>query len=623
LSYEELKNEVTIPKYQRRLVWKDNERKEFIKTLSKGFPFGSILVYKYEKDSGKNNKKLYSIIDGLQRFSTIKKFEGNPGFFWEDESKEKLREKLEKMFDDNWGSRSGNPIREADKFFDKLVNRNDRQDRLGEITKENSLKDFVDEHGLSWDLMGLNNELNEEINNFVDLRDLEIPVIIFTGEPDELATVFENLNRGGKKLSKYQVYAASWNNENIQLKKDKYSNEILEANIDRYNNLETNREVTIEGFDPGNMRDERILNLSEIAYGIGYLSIKHVESLFDIDLTKKNSNNEDIINEIGYGILGIITQTRNSDLSSIKKMKSALDKNLTEVLKGITTVNDDINNVFKKILVKPQKTDNKNKRNSYEVGMSTNFKYLSYFASIWVLRYKLGMSLSHYTDDESNENISKTLLNLPMYYVYDTLAKSWRSSGDSRLNGYYIEDEDTHKTKRNYLHRIDKKQFDAARDSFIAEDMDSPSINFNAITRAIITIHAHLKYEKLFKPAMNYDFEHVVARSLLSSSYKKERVAAGSIGNGVYLESKENIRKRESNLWDDKDNSNNSVKAREMINSILREKNSMHYPDKAEYSKIMDKENKKIKNYNELKKMIKNREKNIFNDIYELLYVSR
>lgn len=210
-----------------------------------------------------------------------------------------------------------------------------------------------------------------------------------------------------------------------------------------------------------------------------------------------------------------------------------------------------------------------------------------------------------------------------MYYVYDTLAKSWRSSGDSRLNGYYIEDEDTHKTKRNYLHRIDKKQFDAARDSFIAEDMDSPSINFNAITRAIITIHAHLKYEKLFKPAMNYDFEHVVARSLLSSSYKKERVAAGSIGNGVYLESKENIRKRESNLWDDKDNSNNSVKAREMINSILREKNSMHYPDKAEYSKIMDKENKKIKNYNELKKMIKNREKNIFNDIYELLYVSR
>ena len=417
--------------------------------------------------------------------------------------------------------------------------------------------------------------------------------------------------------------SAYWNNENIQLKKDKYSNEILEANIDRYNNLETNREVTIEGFDPGNMRDERILNRSEIAYGIGYLSIKHVESLFDIDLTKKNSNNEDIINEIGYGILGIITQTRNSDLSSIKKMKSALDKNLTEVLKGITTVNDDINNVFKKILVKPQKTDNKNKRNSYEVGMSTNFKYLSYFASIWVLRYKLGMSLSHYTDDESNENISKTLLNLPMYYVYDTLAKSWRSSGDSRLNGYYIEDEDTHKTKRNYLHRIDKKQFDAARDSFIAEDMDSPSINFNAITRAIITIHAHLKYEKLFKPAMNYDFEHVVARSLLSSSYKKERVAAGSIGNGVYLESKENIRKRESNLWDDKDNSNNSVKAREMINSILREKNSMHYPDKAEYSKIMDKENKKIKNYNELKKMIKNREKNIFNDIYELLYVSR
>ncbi|WP_142295435.1 DUF262 domain-containing protein, partial [Staphylococcus aureus] len=41
-------------------------------TLKDGFPFGSILLYEYEND----NK--YSLIDGLQRYSTMVDFMENP-----------------------------------------------------------------------------------------------------------------------------------------------------------------------------------------------------------------------------------------------------------------------------------------------------------------------------------------------------------------------------------------------------------------------------------------------------------------------------------------------------------------------------------------------------------------
>lgn len=72
MLFYELQQRAVVPKFQRKLVWSNNEKKNFIETLSQGYPFGSILIYKYEND----NK--YSIIDGLQRFTTIEDYIDNP-----------------------------------------------------------------------------------------------------------------------------------------------------------------------------------------------------------------------------------------------------------------------------------------------------------------------------------------------------------------------------------------------------------------------------------------------------------------------------------------------------------------------------------------------------------------
>lgn len=72
IEYTELEYKIVVPKFQRRLVWSKKQKQEFIETLSNGYPFGSILIYKYE-----DNDK-FSLIDGLQRFSTIKDFKDHP-----------------------------------------------------------------------------------------------------------------------------------------------------------------------------------------------------------------------------------------------------------------------------------------------------------------------------------------------------------------------------------------------------------------------------------------------------------------------------------------------------------------------------------------------------------------
>ena len=65
-KFSELKDRIEIPKFQRGLVWSKTKKKEFIKTLKAGLPIGVLLV------SEKGDK--YLVIDGLQRFTTMKDY---------------------------------------------------------------------------------------------------------------------------------------------------------------------------------------------------------------------------------------------------------------------------------------------------------------------------------------------------------------------------------------------------------------------------------------------------------------------------------------------------------------------------------------------------------------------
>ena len=46
----------------------------------------------------------------------------------------------------------------------------------------------------------------------ISIAYLNIPAIIFDGETSELPEIFQMLNTGGTKLTKYEVFSSSWSN---------------------------------------------------------------------------------------------------------------------------------------------------------------------------------------------------------------------------------------------------------------------------------------------------------------------------------------------------------------------------------------------------------------------------
>ena len=76
------KDKITIPKFQRTLVWKKHQQKAFIDSIKKGFPVGAILLYKSSTD--KKGNTIYNLIDGLQRSTALNQYIKRPTQFFDE-----------------------------------------------------------------------------------------------------------------------------------------------------------------------------------------------------------------------------------------------------------------------------------------------------------------------------------------------------------------------------------------------------------------------------------------------------------------------------------------------------------------------------------------------------------
>ncbi len=76
------KSKITIPKFQRTLVWKKDQKKAFVDSVKKGFPVGAILLYKSTTDT--SGTTIYNLIDGLQRSTSLNQYIKAPTQFFDE-----------------------------------------------------------------------------------------------------------------------------------------------------------------------------------------------------------------------------------------------------------------------------------------------------------------------------------------------------------------------------------------------------------------------------------------------------------------------------------------------------------------------------------------------------------
>ena len=227
-SSEELnKNgKIIIPTYQRGLVWTIKKRKEFIDTIFKGNPFGVVLLYE------KGDK--YEVIDGLQRLATMKAYMDNP---------------LEFIFvtDNIPGEEQlGLIVKKKLKANNKALKDKDILSGIKNIKKKTIA--FMKEKKckpIETDVWKhISTELGYDLNDFESISNFTmfyhsflevlkfptilIPAIVYTGPYEELPDVFQRLNTGSVKLTKYEIYASIWKEILIKIEDENINDKVLE-----------------------------------------------------------------------------------------------------------------------------------------------------------------------------------------------------------------------------------------------------------------------------------------------------------------------------------------------------------------------------------------------------------
>ena len=86
---------IKLPPFQRKLVWTQKKKEDFIDTLRQGLPFGAVLIYPEDQ----TNESMLQILDGQQRLSTILEYKKCPLRFWKPLNREEYQSSLDRIND--------------------------------------------------------------------------------------------------------------------------------------------------------------------------------------------------------------------------------------------------------------------------------------------------------------------------------------------------------------------------------------------------------------------------------------------------------------------------------------------------------------------------------------------
>lgn len=556
---------IKLPKFQRGFVWPKKKKEDFVQTLHNGYPFGTLLIYPLNSKGTE-----FQLLDGQQRLSTIKQYKENSLEFW----KPLNRDQYEAAFN-SVNELLGKEKAISESCFDKVINYGDRHRSLWALRVLEKDHDATSKMKSLIEIMG---KLEDSISEFVDLEHLQIPAIVYLGDQEHIADVFANLNKGGTPLSKYEVFNAAWSEATIHLATSEDSplqEEILQNVKKYYLDMSNDAEFEIENFSEDAFTHERTITLAEFGTALGQYVVNHLPALIPKSKTAAS--------EIGFGLLGVVQGIDNRKLEDLYLHKQEIEDNVESILQKTELICNNLQSCFSKLLRRFR-----SEGDSYENGLSTTFKTLSYFAALWKF-------------EQESAEYKTTLRNITAAYVYDALTSVWSSHGDQRLMQY--------QNQRNYLEPIPRKDFKEAFDRWI--DDQNPGINFKGDVKCLVSIHANLSYLSASIPdGEAYELEHIVAKKKINDVDANPRQILGnSLGNCMYLPHSLNNAKSTRTLYE--------VKNKERYQQLIEDSSYFSESDLNEIDDLLDK-----KDYTAVNGYIKERAKRVADAIVDSLLAS-
>jgi len=159
-----------------------------------------------------NNQEVYTLIDGLQRGNTIKKYMTTPTKYFDDNSIP--IEVIDRVFETLGLQGSEKTIKV--KIRDSIVESIRKFQSVDDIETYDVAKAIITEIATTnqsiMDSMVtiLKPFLKQYKEGYEEISKSTIPVIVYSGDEDSLPLIFKRINSQGTALTQYEVYAASW-----------------------------------------------------------------------------------------------------------------------------------------------------------------------------------------------------------------------------------------------------------------------------------------------------------------------------------------------------------------------------------------------------------------------------
>ena len=568
LSYDQLKAHITIPQFQRSLVWSDPQKNEFINTVKEGNPFGSILVYQ-------SNISKYEIIDGLQRFTTLRDYEKNPvkylniskDNYSEITTISKIMQKdipnlsieiLEKKVVD-----SIKEVLQSMSLFDKKLCRSIRKAVVGEFGE--AIRRITDE--------AIDEEVEKMIEvwqNDIDFRALKIPTIIYTGDGSELPDIFERLNTGGTKLSRYEVFASTWNSIKLKIEREDY----LDYIEDLYKKKCERTKLSISNFEEGVIKRTKELSLYEFCFALG----KKIKDSCEILFATYSDTQEDQVDSIGFTSLATVLGIPLKKLSILNKFI-----NETTNVKNLMLLTDKIVESYKQI-----EKILKHYISTVDCKIFTKFieaQILAILGTYFKLYYKVNEDLS-----VSQENTSRTIKEnfsryMPFAYLYDIISEFWAGSGDRKL----AEELSKPISENRFTSFILKEKWETLLREWMNNQILKKAKNVSIETKLFLNFICKTKLE-WHNNQIKYDIEHIIPKKRILD--KNLDVSISAIGNLCLLPACDNRRKKDETVYEYLDRTSEIT----IINEDSAKK--LYYPTRDELSFIRAGEDFNVDHYN-------------------------
>lgn len=541
-----------VPRYQRGLVWRDEQRFDLVDTIKKGLPFGTLLLYKTSNGT-------YQIIDGLQRSNAILEFVKKPTqFFDENDIDMSVIKEIVKL-----ANVAGNKSSQEETIKNLLVDwvKNEHK-TLDDVTSMQFPKfgrivanQFVTCKGKEFDIGDLITPMMKSYQEICSaISNTKIPAIVMSGDEEMLPLLFERINSKGTQLSKYQIYAATWSN-NKYILNDKFV-DIVKANKDRYDQMLDGNSM-IDGYDSIQFLKERKLDAFEIAFGLGKYLANIYPHLFG------ESKEDTKVESVGFTLIGTCLGLKYTEASILH---SKLDQYIGQ---------EAINTFLEKILDAVKLVDKKigkfsrfksNARFTGKRPLHSELQIVAIISSVFLMKWA-------YIDLDEKDNLIR------ISYDFDKVKKEWRKN---------LEKGFADNAAKRYLSEIFRKRWAGTGNVKLDQILSIPSFYAEPITKdefessldgwfnnvkderaEYIKIAAPKEQELAFLSAIyltlftanqqadgsNYDIEHLATQKLMKTHLTRFdgqlRLPISSVGNLCLLPEYANRSKRDKTLYED------------------------------------------------------------------------